>query len=83
MYMESISHHIMPLIINSLGGGYIHIHITDKINFLETKCTLGCGWHAPGLKTGRLFKGRGRDMHIFFYKVDNFIYCMINYIFAV
>jgi len=31
----SISHHIMPLVINSLGGGHTHMHtdITDKSNF--------------------------------------------------
>jgi len=28
-----ISHHITPLVINSLGGGDTHTHIADKNNF--------------------------------------------------
>ena len=36
--MESISHHIMPLVINSLGGGHTHAHarlqtFADRSNF--------------------------------------------------
>jgi len=36
-HKSSISHHIMPLVINSLGGGHTHTHthtdIADKSNF--------------------------------------------------
>ena len=31
--IKSISHHIMPLAINSLKGRDTHIHVVDKINF--------------------------------------------------
>ena len=30
--MESISHHIMPLVINSLGGGGTHTHTHTHTN---------------------------------------------------
>jgi len=29
----SVSHHITPLVINSLGGGHTHTDIADKSNF--------------------------------------------------
>ena len=51
--MEFISRHIMPLVIDSLGGGHTHTqthtHTDDphRINFKKP----GAGRHAPGLTT--------------------------------
>ena len=48
--MESISRHIMPLVINSLGGGHTHMQASaqKKIKKPDAPAT---GWRAPGLKT--------------------------------
>ena len=55
--MRSISRHIMPLVINSLGGGHIrtytHINMhTDDLHRINFKKPgeLACGQRAPGLK---------------------------------
>jgi len=50
----SISHHIMPLVINSLGGGHTHTHTYShrrQKQFQETSRVPAFGQHAPGLKT--------------------------------
>jgi len=55
----SISHHITPLVINSLGGRHtnththIYSHHRQKL-FQETSHTLVFGQHATGLKTLKL-----------------------------
>jgi len=49
----SISHHITPLVINSLGGGHTHTHThryCGQKQFQETSHA-GFSRHAPGLKT--------------------------------
>ena len=52
--MGSISHHITPLVINSLGGGHTHTYTHRRQNqFLETRRALralACSQHVPGLK---------------------------------
>jgi len=48
----SISHHIMPLVINSLRGRHTHTHIYShrrQKQFHETSCVLAFGQHAPSL----------------------------------
>ena len=45
--MRSISCHIMPLVINSLGGGDTHILTIRTGSILRNQAS---GWHAPGLK---------------------------------
>ena len=52
----------MPLVINGLRGGdtqtdrqthtYTHIPKREPKQFQETRCTLACGRHEPGLKMG-------------------------------
>ena len=60
--MESISCHIMPLIINSLGS----IHI-DKTSFIHahiptSQTTIEVGnWHMPGFCVSLFFKDRKQD----------------------
>ena len=55
--LESILHHIMPLVINSLGGGHthanthIHMQTIRTGSILETRRVQACGVRAPGLKT--------------------------------
>ena len=50
-YTGSISHHIMELVINALGGRHthslpsMHINIADKSNFKKP----GMHWHGLGL----------------------------------
>ena len=54
--MESMSHHITPLVVDSLGGGhthtraqkYMHTDIHGQSN--SKKPGTCCGQHAPGLK---------------------------------
>jgi len=55
-YKGSIFHHIMPLVINSLGGGHTHKHtdIVDKSNLKETSHTLAFGQYTPGLKMRKI-----------------------------
>ena len=51
--MGFISHHIMPLVINSLKGGgtQAHIHTSQtKLISRNQACTLATGRHIPGLK---------------------------------
>ena len=37
-HMESMSHHITPLVINSLGGGHTHTHVrTETILINEAR----------------------------------------------
>jgi len=62
----SISHHIMPLVINSLGGGHTHTHTQARSHhgqkqFQETSRVPAKGQHMPGLKT----KIVGSGMKIF------------------
>jgi len=50
----SISHHIMPLVINSLGGGHIHTHTQayshcGQKQLQETSHAPAEGWRMPGL----------------------------------
>ena len=55
--MGCISHHIMPLVINSLGGGHTHAYIrTETILRNQARAT---GRRVPGLKTfkGKIFCG--------------------------
>ena len=50
----SISHHIMPLVINNLGGRHTHTHAyrhRGQKQFQEISHALAFGWRAPGLKT--------------------------------
>ena len=50
----SISHHIMPLVITSLGGGHTDTHIQTlhrQDHFLETRCVLAYGRNMPSLAT--------------------------------
>ena len=56
-HMGSISHHITPLVINSLGGGHTHKHAYRRLQtkqFLETRHTPAAGQRVPGLKTQNL-----------------------------
>ena len=52
--MRFISHHITPLVINSLGGGHTNTHTdvcTETIS--RNQAAPACVWcdrHAPGLK---------------------------------
>jgi len=50
-HKSPISHHIMPLVINNLGGGHTHTyrHCRQK-QFQETSRAPAKGQHAPGLK---------------------------------
>ena len=50
--MGSISHHITPLVINSLGGGHTHTHILKFVDRSNTKKPGVCrpAAAAPGLK---------------------------------
>ena len=51
-HTQSISHHIMPLVINAIGGGHTHIlTCKQKKQFQETRRTLACGWQTTGLKS--------------------------------
>ena len=50
--MGSISPHITPLVINSLGCGYTQTHTHTDVHtetILATRRALA-GWHMPGLK---------------------------------
>ena len=51
----SISRHITPLVINSLGGRHTHtqthIQTSAQEQFQETRRVPACGRRAPGLKT--------------------------------
>jgi len=52
----SISHHIMPLVINSLGGRHTHTHAYSHCGqkqLQETNCVLAECWCLPGLKIKR------------------------------
>jgi len=51
-HKSSISHHITPLVIHSLGGGHTHTHAYShrgQKQFQETRCTPAKGWRTPGL----------------------------------
>ena len=50
-HTRSMSHHIMPLVINAIGGGhtYTHILMHEQRQFQETRCTLATGQHTFGL----------------------------------
>ena len=60
--MESISCHIIRLVINSLGSGhthtnihtYTHIQMSTQKLFLKTKHALATGQHMSGLKINPL-----------------------------
>ena len=51
--MGSISHHIMPLVINSLRGGHTHKHTYRRLhrNNFNKPGAPPCGWRVAGLKT--------------------------------
>jgi len=52
----SISHHIMPLVINNLRGKDTHMQAyryRGQKQFQETRCTLAKSWHMPGLNIKR------------------------------
>ena len=51
-HMGSISHHMTPLVINSLGGGHTDTHTRHgQDQFLETRRAPAYGRCAPGLKS--------------------------------
>jgi len=55
-HKSSISHHITPLVINSLGGGHTHTHAyrhRGQKQFQETMRAPTFGRRAPGLKIGK------------------------------
>jgi len=53
-HKSSISHHITPLVIHSLGGKHTHTHAYSHCGqkqFQETSHVLAFGWLTPGLKS--------------------------------
>ena len=56
-HIGSISHHITPLVINSLGGGHTHAN-THMHTFVDRSNSKkpGAGRSAPGLKTVRVLR---------------------------
>ena len=62
-HTRSISHHITPLVIHSLGGGHTDTHTHSRIHPHRSdfkKPGARCGRHAPGLKTIKCSHTRAR-----------------------
>jgi len=70
----SISHHIMPLVINSLGGGHTHTHI--QTSWTEA-IPRNLGRRAPGLKSMYLNKMKLKVLTTckFYYNWDLYFDC--------
>ena len=67
----SISHHITPLVINSLGGGHTHTHAyrhRGQKQFQETSRAPAFGRRAPGLKILKFISNNSS-----LYKYEEFI----------